>query len=205
MLTSPGSKSQHDRRYWDGRYRDGLREQPPAALLRRWLPRLTPGRALDVACGAGRNALLLAAHGWRVVGVDISSVGLHLAQAAARERGLALDLAAVDLERWPLPSGCFDLVCVFRYLDRGLCPRLAAALRPGGTLIYETFTVAQRDYEGGPRTADRLLQPGELPRLFAALEPLEFVEGIVAEGGRPRALARYVGRRPAALAAPAAR
>lgn len=184
------------RAHWDARYRDAYVPRPPSELLRRWLGQLPPGRALDLACGTGRNTLLLAEHGWQALGVDISPVALLRAQAEARRRGLSLDLLAVDVERWPWPHSRFDLVGVFRFLDRTLCSRLATALRPGGVLIYETFTVAQRSYEGGPRSDALLLQPGELPMLFPALEVLEYAEGVFEEDGRPRALARLVARRP---------
>jgi tellurite methyltransferase len=184
------------RQFWDTRYRNEYEPRPPSALLQRWLSRLQPStghnRALDAACGTGRNAVLLAEHGWHVVGVDISPVGLHIAQEEARQRAVMLDLLAVDLHDW-LPPASFDLVCVFRFLDRSLCPRLQAALKPCGTLIYETFTIAQRNYEGGPRSDDFLLQPGELPTLFPGLEVLEYTEGTVEEDGRPRALAGLVG------------
>jgi SAM-dependent methyltransferase len=150
-------------------------------------------RALDLACGAGRNTLLLAEHGWRVLGVDVSPVALQIARGEARRRGVVVDLLATDIRDRLLPAAHFDLVCVFRFLDRSLCPSILATLRLGGILIYETFTVAQRNYEGGPRSDDMLLQAGELPRLFATLKILEYNEGVVEEGGRPRALARFVG------------
>ncbi len=184
-----------NRRHWDARYRESYAPRSPSALLRRWVARLTPGHALDVACGTGRNALLLAEHGWRVLGVDISPVGLQIARVESRRRGLDLDLVALDLDAWPIPAARFDLVCVFRFLQRPLCPRLAAAIKPGGMLIYETFTIDQRRYEGGPRQDEFLLQPGELPSLFPDLTQLEYHEGIVEEDGRPRALASFVGRR----------
>ncbi|HEX6292388.1 MAG TPA: class I SAM-dependent methyltransferase [Herpetosiphonaceae bacterium] len=184
------------RQFWDTRYRDSFYPRWPSALLERWLTRLTPGYALDVACGAGRHTLLLAQYGWRALGVDISPVALHLARAEARMRALTVDLLAANLEDYPLPPAHFDLVCVFRFLERALCPRLATSLKPGGVLIYETFTIEQRSYEGGPRTDDRLLQPGELPRLFPALDVLEYREGVTEEDGRPRALAGLVARRP---------
>lgn len=184
------------RRFWDTRYRDGYQPRSSSALLGRWLSRLAPGRALDVACGAGRNTLLLAEHGWRALGVDISPVALHIACDEARRRDLDVDLLAANLEDWPLPPAHFDLVCVFRFLDRALCPRLALSVKPGGMLIYETFTVAQRGYEGGPRSDAMLLQPGELPALFPSLAVLEHTEGVIEEGGRPRALAGLVARRP---------
>lgn len=184
------------RAHWDARYRDAYVARPPSALLRRWLGQLPAGRALDLACGTGRNTLLLAEHGWQALGVDISPVALQLASAEARQRGLTLDLLAVDVARWQWPIDRFDLVGVFRFLDRALCPRIMGALRPGGVLIYETFTVAQRAYEGGPRSDALLLQPDELPALFPTLHVLEYAEGVVEEDGRPRALARLVARRP---------
>ncbi len=194
-MTSPKIEPHPHRLHWDTRYRDAYQERLPSSLLLRWLRRLRPGHALDVACGAGRNTLPLAEQGWQVLGVDISPVGLHIAQRVARQRSLSVDLVAVDLTTWALPLARFDLICVFRFLDRGLCPLLASALRPGGTLIYETFTVAQRAYEGGPRSEALLLKSGELPTLFPMLEQLEYDEGIVEEDGRSRALAGFVGRR----------
>jgi SAM-dependent methyltransferase len=186
-----------NRVHWDARYREH-QPRPPSALLGRWLPRLAPivnhARALDIACGTGRNALLLAQHGWRVLGVDISPVALGIARQDAHAHGADLDLVALNLDEWTLPPARFDLICVFRFLDRALCARLPVALKPGGTLIYETFTIAQRAYEGGPRADAFLLQPGELPTLFPTLAVLEYTEGIVYEDGRPRALAGLVAR-----------
>ncbi len=185
------------RQLWDTRYHEGYQPRQPSALLQRWLACLHPAsgrnRALDLACGAGRNTLLLAEHGWRVLGIDISPVALQIAHSEAQRRGIRLDLLAANLQDWPLPVAHFDLVCVFRFLDRSLCPHLAATLRPGGILIYETFTTAQRNYEGGPRSDAMLLQAGELPALFPTLKILEHREGVIEEGGRPRALASLVG------------
>lgn len=195
--SSPLDHPPHPHRaHWDARYRDAYVPRPPSALLQRWLRQLSPGRALDLACGTGRNTLLLAEHGWQALGVDISPVALQRAHTEAQRRGLALDLLAVDVQHWRWPRDRFELLGVFRFLDRALCPQLMAALRPGGVLIYETFTIAQRGYEGGPRSDALLLQPGELPTLFPALDVLEHVEGVFEEDGRPRALARLVARRP---------
>lgn len=196
-MTSPRFAPHPHRQHWDTRYGEAYRERPASSLLARWLPQMHPGTALDLACGTGRNAVFLAGHGWRVVGIDISPVGLHLAQQAAQKHQVTLDLVAVNIDDWPLPPAYFDLICVFRFLDRALCPRLVAALRPDGMLLYETFTIGQRNFEGGPRSDALLLQPDELPTLFPTLRQVEYNEGIIEEDGRPRALAGYVGRKEA--------
>lgn len=185
-----------NRVHWDARYR-APQPRSPSAFLERWLERLpaqgSRNRALDVACGTGRNTITLAQHGYHVLGVDISPVALAIARQHARAEGVDLELAALNMDDWPLPHAHFDLICVFRFLERPLCARLPVALKPGGVLIYETFTVAQRQYEGGPRADAFLLQPHELPTLFPTLDVLEYTESVVHEDGRPRALAGYVG------------
>lgn len=184
-----------NRLHWDARYRESYAPRPPSSLLQRQLLQLAPGRALDLACGTGRNTILLAEYGWQALGVDISPVALHIARREARNRNVAADFVAANLQAWPLPLATFDLVCVFRFLDRALTSSITAAVKRGGVLIYETFTIAQRAYEGGPRADAFLLQPGELPSLFPAFTALEYTEGVVEEDGRLRALAGFVGRR----------
>jgi SAM-dependent methyltransferase len=142
----------------------------------------TPGgTALDVACGSGRDGCWLALAGYRVTGVD------KLADALARGAALARDCSRMikvsgdgppfisplwikaDIELdWPFPDGEFDLVTCVRYLHRPLLPRLAAALRPGGTLVYETFTEKQAEL-GKPRRPEYLLAAGELRESFEGL------------------------------------
>ena len=85
---------------------------------------------------------------------------------------------SVDLERVDaaLPERAFDVIVVVHYLHRPLFPRLLAALRPGGVLVYETFTAAQAA-RGKPNNPDFLLRPGELHELVGSLEVLESREG----------------------------
>ena len=186
------------RRRWDERYTTAREPGPPAGLLLDWLEHLPRGRALDIACGAGANTLLLAERGvGQVFGVDISPVALKIAARAARRRRLSVHLLAADVTVFPLPFARFDTICVFRFLERSLAPRLVAALRPGGVLIYETFTLDQLAFGYGPRSASWLLRPGELPGLFAKLSVLHYAEGVRDEHGRPAALAALVARREA--------
>ncbi|HSP55475.1 MAG TPA: class I SAM-dependent methyltransferase [Dehalococcoidia bacterium] len=154
------------------------------------------GRALDVAMGTGRNAVYLASLGFEVTGVEISEEACGLTLEAARAAGVPIEAVCADLESWGPPAEAFDVVINFNYLHRPLCPLLAAALKPGGVLVFETFTTEQRQFGWGPSRDDFLLLPGELRRLFPGLETLVYREG-VEEGERgKKAAAGLVARRP---------
>src|SRR5664279_5663327 len=104
------------------------------------------GRALDIAGGIGRHALYLAERGWLVTLMDISDVALKQARRHAEQQDVHIFAEQVDLTEAQLPEDAFDLTVVFFYLERGLLPRIAAALRPGGMLIYKTYTTEQREF-----------------------------------------------------------
>ena len=136
------------------------------------------GRALDVACGRGRHALLLAAAGFAVDAVDRDEAALAFLRATADRLELPVSTARVDLESTPcLERDAYALVAVFHYLHRPLFPALVASLRPGGLLLYETFTVDQAAL-GRPRDPAHLLEHGELERLVAPLEVVRQRDGI---------------------------
>jgi len=159
---------------------------------RQLLPRA--GTALDAACGRGRHALWLAAQGFRVLAVDRDGRALDDLEATARRRGLSeVATAVLDLESSGsvLPADAFDVIVAVHYLHRALFPRLIDALRPGGVLVYETFTTAQA-VRGKPTNPDFLLLPGELLRLIQPLVVLASREGEF--GGRD--VASVVARKP---------
>jgi tellurite methyltransferase len=136
------------------------------------------GRALDVACGRGRHALLLAAAGFRVRAVDRDARAIRRLRTVAQRVGFELLAETLDLEQPAVDLGeaAYDLIVVVHYLHRPLFPALARALAPGGVLLYETFTVEQAR-RGRPQDPRFLLEPGELPRLVAPLEVLRHREG----------------------------
>ncbi len=176
-------------------------EPEPSPLLRDERTRLCaapPGPVLDVACGSGRNTWPVAALGRRVVGVDREAAALAGLATEACRRSLRVSAVRADLESGRalafLP-GVFAAVLVFRFLFRPLAPALVAALRPGGLLIYETFTIYQRDLAQGPRNPAFLLAPGELPTLFPQLQVLRHEELLRPEPW-PQALALLVARKP---------
>jgi len=136
------------------------------------------GRALDVACGRGRNAVWLAQHRFDTTAIDRDPSVVDALATRTRAEGLPLTALAMDLEAAGVTLGhqVYDVIVVVHYLHRPLFPALLAALRPGGVLVYETFTVAQAA-RGRPTNPAFLLEPGELTRLVAPLEILAAREG----------------------------
>ncbi|HXG58523.1 MAG TPA: class I SAM-dependent methyltransferase [Thermoanaerobaculia bacterium] len=162
---------------WDIRYRSGdFGGMAPASLLTDHVPPLPPdGRALDLACGAGRNAIWLAGRGWRVTGVDASFAGLQIAQDLCRGR---VALLQHDLERDPLPfaDASFDLVLNILFLHRPLFAEARRVTRPGGTFMASIHTTrAQRMNRAW------CLGEGELREVFHDWEIVVYREDVVAE------------------------
>ena len=189
-----------DRQKWDKRYRAGAFAQRPhpSTLLNDWIERLPRGRALDLACGAGRNALFLAREGFKVTGIDISAMGLERAQANAHREGLEIDWLQRDLDEGLDLVDKFQVICLFRYLNPSLIRRLPDLLVPGGVLLVEEhLAVDQRKLEVtivGPSNPAFLVAPGELLALLPGLTVLHREEGIVTDpDNRHVALARLVG------------
>ncbi len=169
-------------RFWDERYRkqEAAPERGPAAFLvehRRLLP--PRGRALDVAMGTGRNALYLASLGYEVTGIDVSEVAVARCREEAARLGLRIEAIQADLELYEIAIDAYDIVTNFYYLQRDLTPHLTAALRPGGVLVFETFTTEQRQFGWGPQQEEFLLRPGELRSLFPGLKVLAYREELV--------------------------
>jgi len=136
------------------------------------------GDSLDLACGTGRHAIWLAEQGFRSVAVDRDAAAIATLQDAAIARGLSIRTHVVDLESGDsfLERDSFDLIVVVHYLHRPLFPSIVAALRPGGVLVYETFTRAQAA-RGKPTNPAFLLEPGELLTLVQPLAILAAREG----------------------------
>jgi len=148
-------------------------------------------RALDVAMGRGRHALLLARHGFETFGVDRNLQAVEEAMKVAAREGLQIRGWCADLTVSRLPARAFDLIVITRYLQRDLFASIRDSLRAGGYVIYETFTIAQRDLGTGPTSPDHLLRPGELRSEFDGWELMYYEEV-----DRPEAVARLVAQRP---------
>lgn len=186
-----------EREKWEQKYQSGARphDGPPSGLLRRWLPALPRGRALDVATGLGRNAIFLAKAGYQVDAIDISPTGLRAAARKARRRGVRVNWIEADLDAYALPKARYDLVVNAFFLKRRLLRALKAAVKPGGIMIVETHLESSTP-DGAPSSRGYRLGRGELGRRFRGWEVLDLEEGLFTEGGHSWLLGRIVARRP---------
>ena len=164
-----------------------------------WLPRVVaemngrpgPRRALDLAMGEGRHAIPLVEAGFVTYGVDVAVNRLLTARRVLVEHRLDVLQWAADLDTYPLPAGRFDLLFCTRFLLRARWDDLKRSVRPGGFVMYETFTTGQIARGVGPSSPDHLLHPGELAGAFD-----DWVILHSEEVEEPAAVARLVARKP---------
>jgi 2-polyprenyl-3-methyl-5-hydroxy-6-metoxy-1,4-benzoquinol methylase len=153
-------------------------------------------RVLDVACGQGRHAIAAARLGARVIAVDADEAALAAGRDAARAAGVTVEFLRADLRRDPIPSGPFDLVLVFNYLDRTRMPGFLHVVAPGGHILCETFVERQREFGWGPESPEHLLKPLELLSLVAPFEIVLARDVIETIDGRQMAIGSVLARRP---------
>ena len=155
---------------WDQRYRQVSQDEPDAAQVLRDNQYLLPktGDALDLACGLGGNALLLARAGLRVQAWDLSPVAVESLHSRSMNEAGSLRAEVRDVLVSPPAPVSFDVIVISYFLDRALAPALCAALRPGGLLFYQTF-VRDKVSQHGPGNADFLLAENELLSMFKTL------------------------------------
>jgi len=164
----------------------------PSPWVARFAATIPDGEVLDLACGGGRHARLLAARGHPVLAVDRDGAALaSLTAAGIRTQQLDLEDGTPPGPDWPLQPGRYAGIVVTNYLHRPLLPALAASLAPGGVLIYETFAQGNERF-GKPSSPAFLLRPDELLELARAAVPLRvlaFEQGRV-EVPRPALIQR---------------
>src|SRR5258706_3504314 len=189
-----------DRMRWDEQHKQTQGSDQPSAFLREVIElsawQLPHGRAVDRACGQGRNSLYLAERGYSVVAVDISAVALQTGREKAEAKRLPIDWRQDDLEQIHLGETVYDLVLNSNYLQRSLVPQIKTSLRTGGVAIYQTYLIDQKEF-GHPKNPDYLLGHNELLDWFRDFRVLYYREGKFSEGGevayRAGILAQKVG------------
>ncbi len=162
---------------------------PPSPFVVRHLDALVAaasgGFALDLACGRGRHARLLASRGARVVGLDRNAASLRELQRVAVEPAVAVVRAdAEDARGLPVAAESIRVLLIARFLNRRRCAAWGRLLAPGGLLLYETFRDRQRELGRGPTRPEFTLGENELPNLFPSFTVLDHAEGLREEPQR---------------------
>lgn len=190
--------SEDDRIKWDERYasRDYQPRSSPSVLIETAIELIPPGRALVLACGAGRNAIRLAQAGFEVEGVDISAVAIEAARTESKRLGLDVHWRVADIDSLRLEPGTYDLITMIRYLNRDFWSQAFAALRTDGWLLMEQHFRTRHDVLGPSDPAYRL-EPGELLQAFPGLRVVLYSEMVehIPERDRPSATASLLGCR----------
>ena len=182
-------------REWEERYRSGEQVfDTPVPLVVKIAERLPPGEALDLACGAGRNAIYLAGRGWRVTAVDGSETAIRILRERAQRLGVEVDARVADLlhRKFVIAPDAFDLICDSYYLQRDLFPAMKAGVRPGGVVISIVHLAGPDEKQGTPKRA----YPGELRTFFEGWRILHDYEGEPGESCHKRAVAEIAAQRP---------
>jgi len=188
--------SKQDREKWNQRYaEDSYHKNNPVVLLEDWLPKMPVGKALDVACGAGRNAISLAQAGFRVDAIDISSAGLRKARQQAESRGLGINWIEHDLDRVFRFETDYDLIVVMWYVNLALITRLCGCLADGGYLLCEEHLITDQDVIG-PTSSNYRVAPGALREAVSGVDVLLYEEVIESGSADERvASARIVAKK----------
>lgn len=149
------------------------------------------GKALDLACGMGRNAVMLARQGFETVAIDVSHVAIDKLNEYAEQEDLVITAQACDLNQTPLLKNEFDIIVISHYLNRDLIPSIKQALKKEGVIFYQTF-IKQKVEDIGPSNPDYLLDENELLELFKEFQIVVYKEeallGDTQEGFRNEAM-----------------
>ncbi|MBB5187937.1 MULTISPECIES: class I SAM-dependent methyltransferase [Zhongshania] len=156
------------------------------------------GRALDIACGLGGNAVLLAQAGLLCDAMDISDIAVSRLNAYAQNHSLAISASLADIENddFTLAAEQYDVIVVSYFLYRPLFSIIATALKPGGLLFYQTFSNTADRLQCGPKTPDFYLQERELLSQFKGLEIQYYHEGENTNSAKTSFEAALVARKP---------
>ncbi len=201
IIGMPPDVEPNTRPYWEARYRLG--QGPVGEHPHEWLVNTTwrlprTGRALDIACGMGRDTLWLARWGLTVHGVDFAATALAEARRRAQRAGVLerTHFVQADLTHFYFPPRYYDVVIGFSYWERSILAAVREAVKPGGFIVYETLNISWKRTR--PDIEDRfLLQPGELLswlqgwRIWAYRE----VENDGRPGGGKKAVSSIVAQR----------
>lgn len=180
-----------DKTRWNYKHRNVPMPMTPSAIIVKHLNHVTDKRALDIACGIGRNTRYIAELGYTVDAVDLSDYALSQIECSKR-----IHTIETDLTHYTIAPNHYDLIVNINYLERKLFPSISQGLKSGGVLIFETFIIAHEEGYSNPSNPDFLLEPNELLHEFRDLEVVFYEErDDVNMQGEKVKIASYIGKK----------
>ncbi len=177
-----------DRDKWNEKYVKKSFSNEPSDIVKKFYKLAPKGRALDIAAGAGKNALFLAEKGFRTEALDISDVALR--KFVGRHANLYP--VCIDIDTFNIPSERYSLILNIRFLNRRLFPYIQEGLISGGVLIFETYLDGPVDDSYRPSTRDYLLRKNELLHGFLSRNIVFYQEKKQRRHGETRHMASLV-------------
>jgi tellurite methyltransferase len=175
VKTSQDSKTQWDEKYARPTFIFGKSAAQFLAENYQYIP--YEGTVLDMGMGEGRNAVFLAQKGYKVTGIDISSVAVKKAYLLAQEFGVKIKGVVASLPEYKIPPNSFDAIVCFYWVDRSMIEKIKSWLKPGGILIYEAYTTKEKARrKRDPLEDDEYLKEQELLKLFSGMRVLKYEE-----------------------------
>jgi SAM-dependent methyltransferase len=159
-----------DKERWNKRHVEKPMRKNVEPIVEKYSELAHVGRALDIACGTGRNTHFLANKGFHVDAVDLSDYALSCVENHEKINKIEADLDSYTLER-----NSYDLIININYLQRRFFPQIKEALKPEGVLIFETFIVAHGDFNN-PANPEYLLRKNELLHAFIGINIVYYEE-----------------------------
>jgi tellurite methyltransferase len=175
VKTSQDSKAQWDEKYSRPTFIFGKSPAQFLAANYQYIP--FEGTVLDMGMGEGRNAVFLAQKGYKVTGIDISSVAVKKAYILAQEFGVKIKGVVASLQDYKIQPNSFDAIICFYYVDRSLIEKIRTWLKPGGVLIYEAYTLKEKTKKRPDLVDDNsYLKEQEPLKLFPGMRILKYEE-----------------------------
>lgn len=173
-----------DQKKWNTRYKENKGDLTPSDLVRQYCSLAASGKALDLACGNGRNSLFLAENNFDVEAVDISTVALSYLD------GLHSGITPVcaDLDTYRIIENRYEIILSIKFLDRALFAAMERGLKPGGVLIFESFV--------GEKNQPYCLVENELASSFPGLRTEFYQERLNPDPSKFKKTARLVAVKP---------
>ncbi|RMD46092.1 MAG: methyltransferase domain-containing protein [Aquificota bacterium] len=164
-----------DKEKWNEKYlKEDFPWDSPSEIVEKFYRFAPEGKALDIACGLGRNSIFLAEKGFQVDAVDISDVALKKLQGKKHINPIEADLDIYNIEK-----NRYSLIININYLNRRLFPQIKEGLINGGVLIFETFTLHEEEGFMHPKNRDFLLRKNELLHSFCDMYIIYYQEKVV--------------------------